>query len=165
VIAYECPLDACPSSSGQERYLPARAAYGYSDQRATDPLTLEVSAGKPVYFGSMRMTALPSTIEGRIFLDAPDLRALAATRAAHHLDGRRGPLPWTAQRVGLQNSGSWLAEPATVRLGTDSPGKNKSRTPGEAGLNGPSHHDDRPARHVPIQNRIGVNPSGRGSFA
>jgi hypothetical protein len=52
VIAYECPLDRMPFFVKAGAILPRAPQMEYSDQRAVDPLTVEVFAGKP---GSFRL--------------------------------------------------------------------------------------------------------------
>lgn len=50
VIAYECPLERMPIFVKAGTILPRAPEMDYSDQRPTDPLTLDIFAGKPASF-------------------------------------------------------------------------------------------------------------------
>lgn len=168
VIAYECPLERMPIFVRAGAVLPLAPPMDYSDQRATDPLTVEVFAGKA---GSFRLyeddgTSLdyqkkayswtPLTYEPSA---QPGQHTISIGPAEGHYQGQPESRSYKIRVHGL-------LKPATVRLGNRTLPEKESDSGEGWSWDGDSHITtiDLPA-HVPIQNRVVLTLQDAGSFA
>ena len=168
VIAYECPLERMPIFVRAGAILPLAPPMDYSDQRPSDPLTLEVFAGKP---GSFRLyeddgTSLDYRSGGYSWTPltyTPSPQPGQHTISIGPTEGHyRGQPESRSYRIRVHG----LLKPATVRLGDRTLPEKQESDSGE-GWSWNDHHIttiDLPA-HVSIQKRLVLTLQDAGSFA
>ena len=169
VLAYECPLERMPIFVKAGAILPLAPQMEYSNQRALDPLTLEVFAGKP---GSFRLYEDDG--------DSFDYRkgGYSWTPLSYEASQHRGQHTITigpteghyqgqpeSRRYKIRIHG--LLKPATVRMGEQTLPEKQAADFGE----GWSWNDqdrvttiDLPTS-VPVQSRVVLTVENAGSFA
>ena len=167
VIAYECPLERMPIFVKAGAILPLAPQMDYSDQRALDPLTIEVFAGKP---GSFRLyeddgTSLDYRKDGYSWTPLtyePSQQSGEHTIAIGPTEGHYQGQP-ESRRYKIRIHG--LLKPASVRAGDKTL---QERQVSDSGEGWSWNEQDRVTTvdlsTLPIQSRIVVTLQGAGSF-